>query len=393
MTQNDQTFLHILGGALRGCRVSTDDLPADTDWDAVSRLAVQHKLLPMLLSALPLEDIPQMLARKGTVLRQVVSQTQRTSAFLSLYGEMEAAGFRPLVVKGILCRELYPQGDLRPSNDEDLYTSDEAFVDCCRFLEAQGFAPTSTDTEGAFEIGWRKDGLYIELHRRLFSPEAGAYGDLNRFFRAEGRVYPTGYGKDILSLTPHDHMLYLLLHAYKHFLHSGFGIRQVCDICLWAQKYREQIHWDLLARQCESCHARGFAAAVFGIGSWMLNISLPLPADWAVEKGYCQPLLDDILSGGIYGSADPDRQHSATVTLNAVAAERTGSRAGILHSLFPPRAGLEGRYPYLKKYPALLPLAWSQRILRYLKEKGHPTESLNVGRERLALLKHYGILR
>ena len=36
-------------------------------------------------------------------------------------------------------------------------------------------------------------------------------------------------------------ILYLLLHAFKHFLHSGFGIRQVSDIILFSEKYRDQI--------------------------------------------------------------------------------------------------------------------------------------------------------
>ena len=393
MTPTEQTFLHILAAALSGDRVSMDTLPENADWNTLSRLAAQHKLLPMIFSALPLEDVPEMRALKGSVLRQVVSQTQRTEAFLSLYGAMGEAGYHPLVVKGILCRGLYPQGDLRPSNDEDLFVTEEEFRGCCRFLKEQGFTPTDTDTDRAFEIGWRKDHLYIELHRSLFSPEAGAYGDLNRFFTAKGTAYPTESGREILSLRPHDHMLYLLLHAYKHFLHSGFGIRQVCDIGLWAREYQARIDWNLLARQCAECRAQGFAAAVLGIGSHYLNISLPLPHDWATEKDYCLPLLEDILAGGIYGSADPGRQHSATVTLNAVEASRSGSRPSLLASLFPGRASLEGRYPYLKQYPVLLPLAWSQRICRYLRKKNDPAESIAVGRERVALLRHYGIIR
>lgn len=393
MTQTEHTFLAILGAALRGGRMTANELPADTDWEAISRLAVQHKLLPMILTALPLADIPEMQALKGAVLRQVVSQTQRTDAFLTLYGTMEAAGLRPLVVKGILCRELYPQGDLRPSNDEDLYVTGEDFPGCCRFLEEQGFLPTDTDTAHAFEIGWRKDNLYIELHRSLFSPESGAYGDLNRFFDPQGMPYPTEYGREVFSLSPHDHMLYLLLHAFKHFLHSGFGIRQVCDICLWGQRYCSRIDWALLEQQCLDSHARGFAAAVLGIGSHYLNISLPLPPGWTVEPGYCLPLLEDILAGGIYGSADSSRQHTATVTLNAVEASRTGRRANVLASLFPGRKRMEGRYPYLKKHPVLLPLAWGQRIFRYLGQKSNPAESLTLGKERVSLLKHYDIIR
>ena len=38
-------------------------------------------------------------------------------------------------------------------------------------------------------------------------------------------------------------------------------------------------------------------------------------------------MLRDILSGGVYGAADSDRQHSSTITLNAVEAARTGGKS------------------------------------------------------------------
>ena len=33
----------------------------------------------------------------------------------------------------------------------------------------------------------------------------------------------------ILTLAPTDHLLFLLCHAYKHLLHGGIGIRQLCE--------------------------------------------------------------------------------------------------------------------------------------------------------------------
>ena len=73
-----------------------------------------------------------------------------------------------------------------------------------------------------------------------------------------------------------------------------------------------------------------------------------------------------------------------------------------LHSLFLPLHAMEGRYPYLKKAPVLLPLAWAQRAFGYLKEqkagkgagKGEGLlESVRIGEERIQLLKQYGIIR
>ena len=400
ITENQNLLLTLLSHALRGSRPDPAALPENTDWAALFKTAAQHKLMPLIIATLPADRIPEVAAMKRVALQQMVSQTVRTNAFLELYGKMEETGFHPMVVKGILCRALYPQGDLRPSGDEDLYVPDSEFDGCCAFLREYGLAPTTEASPEAFEIGWRNHTLYIELHRRLFSPESGAYGDLNGFFEnAAGNryAYPAEYGMTVHSLPPQEHMLYLLLHAYKHFLHSGFGIRQVCDIGLWARKYHDQIQWDTLAEKCRSCNAFGFSLAVLGIAGHYLEIPMELPEIWHSEKDYCEPLLRDILSGGIYGSADSSRQHSATVTLNAVEADRTGSRRSILASLFPSRASMEYKYPYLRKYPLLLPIAWLHRILCYLRKNRSnntdPTASAAIGQERVDLLKFYGIIK
>ena len=89
--------------------------------------------------------------------------------------------------------------------------------------------------------------------------------------------------------------------------------------------------------------------------------------------------------------------HTARTTQAAVAAQRRGGRAGLRSALFPPAESLAGDYPELKAHPALLPLVWQKRLLRYLRGAGasradKPAETLRLGRQRLALLREYGIL-
>ena len=124
-------------------------------------------------------------------------------------------------------------------------------------------------------------------------------------------------------MPPHEHLLYLLLHAYKHFVRSGIGLRQFCDIGLWARAYHGEIDWQRLPEQCESVHAATFAAVAFRIARDYLGIEFDLPAPWS-EAVDVEPLLHATLCGGVYGSNDLTRLHSSTVTLNAVKASRTG---------------------------------------------------------------------
>lgn len=54
-------------------------------------------------------------------------QTMRTNEFLELNKKLQAAGVRPLVVKGIICRNLYPQPDYKQSGDGDVLVPAEQF--------------------------------------------------------------------------------------------------------------------------------------------------------------------------------------------------------------------------------------------------------------------------
>lgn len=326
----------------------------------------------------------------------MLNQTMRASEFADLYQKLRAAGLHPIVVKSQLCSRLYPLKDHRISADDDLYIPDAEFMACREELLANGL---TTDTPAdelptADEVPYTKDGspLYIELHRHLFDSAEDAHDELNHFFADLNPVEIDGF----LAMLPHEHLLYLLLHAYKHFVRSGIGARQFCDIGLWAREYHTEIDWQRLHEQCESVHAATFAAAAFHIAGDYLGIEFDRPASWDGSIDV-EPLLHDSLCGGVYGSNDLTRLHSSTVTLNAVKASRTGEKSGVLRTVFPKREYLEHRYPYLKKRPYLLPVAWVQCLVHYASEKQSDADSsasgsIKLAKERIELMKRYDIM-
>ncbi|MBQ4042584.1 MAG: nucleotidyltransferase family protein [Clostridia bacterium] len=398
LTPNEQNFILLLRSALANRPIEPAALSSDADSGTILRLAYDQKLYHMILSVLPEGVLPASPDRRTALISQIAAQVTAANTFLDLFTDMEQAGFHPLGVKGIVCRSLYPQPDLRPSGDEDLYVSPDEFEPCCSFLQSRGMIPDKALSADRGEIGWRSgDGLFLELHRDLFEGEA--FCELRQFFdfrRLDREVYATPYGKTVASLHPHDHFLYLLLHAYKHFVHSGFGIRQVCDIGMWAQKYGDRIDWPRLSDQCRAEKLDRFAAAVLGIARHDLQIAFFVPDEFEATPDYGKPMLKDILCGGIYGTADTDRQHSATMTLNAVKSERTNTKFSVLQSIFPSGETMQNQFPYVKKRPLLLPIAWMQRIIRYAKRSGsgaaNPAQSLAIGKERIELLRYYGIV-
>ncbi len=412
MDRISQCFLNSLCCAVKGIPLDPAPELSFQDWDQVFRMAGIHRVLPMVFEAvhaLPeLQSYPPMPAIRRNVFHQVMIQTQKRADFLSLNRALTEVGIKPLVVKGIVCRELYPMPDHRISSDEDLLIKPAQTAVCHDIFSRFGLTTDLDETlwKTAYEIPYRKAGgaLYIELHRHLFPPDSSAYGDLNRFFRkaADRAICHNIGGTDVYSLGYTDHLFYLICHAFKHFLHSGFGIRQVCDIVLYASAYGSHIQWDQLAKNCRQIRALHFASAIFTIGQKYLEFDpgkAAMSPSWLEITVDEEPMMEDLLQSGIYGNSSLTRKRSSNITLEAVAAQKQGrsTHSGLAASLFPKAKSLKGRYPYLNDRPWLLPVAWASRMGTYCKDTltsrhSDAVQSLEVGKQRLELLEQYHIL-
>lgn len=410
----DKLLLQALKASLQQEQVTLETELQPQEWNELFRTAGKHRILPMIYEAVyccpaAQKADPQIFQRyKQQTVRDVMLQTMKTNEFYGLFRYLQNSGVRPLVVKGIICRNLYPQPDYRISGDEDVLISAEQFELCHKAMLEYGMQLSNPDQDihAVHEVSYGKPGspLYIELHKSLFPPESDAYGELNHYFE---RVYEQAIempvdGVLITTMGYTDHLFYLICHAFKHFLHSGVGIRQICDITLFANTYGRDIDWMLVLEQCQEIHADLFAAALFQIGQKYLTFD-PDQACYSIEWKNIQVdetmLLMDLLDAGIYGDGSMSRKHSSNITLDAVSSQKQGKKArnGVIASLFPSLKKMEGRYPYLKQHPYLLPVAWGTRILKYRKEtkqgqNNDASSAVSIGNQRLELLKEYRIL-
>ena len=105
-----------------------------------------------------------------------------------------------------------------------------------------------------------------------------------------------------------------------------------------------------------------------------------------------ESLINDILDAGVFGASTMDRKHTALMTLDAVEDKKKSNR---LKAVFPNVNYLKDNYTYLQKYPILLPVAWGQRILSYLKKNKTSSyiNTMELGKQRIELLKEYKIIK
>ena len=178
---------------------------------------------------------------------------------------------------------------------------------------------------------------------------------------------------------------------------------------MFAEHYASEIDWTHLRNCLKEVHAFDFARALFHIlQSYLLPDARFLGYIIEGDEIDVEPLLADILAGGVHGNSSLERLHSSNITLHAVAQDKkggpsagTGFLSTAVHAAFLPLKEMTVHYPYLKKAPFLLPIAWVQRNFKYLRErisdwsggKGSTSESIRLGQSRVELLKKYGIIK
>ena len=151
MQHTQQLFLEALKAALKNEQVEWNNKLEAQEWMDLFRMAEVHQILPMIYEAVYRSPAagqadPQILApAKAQMVRTVIMQTQKTGEFEPLYRYLRESGICPLVVKGIVCRNIYPNPDYRISGDEDLLIRPENFRKCHDLLHEYGMQTSEQD--------------------------------------------------------------------------------------------------------------------------------------------------------------------------------------------------------------------------------------------------------
>lgn len=136
---------------------------------------------------------------------------------------------------------------------------------------------------------------------------------------------------------PTDHLFFQFCHARKHLLASGVGIRQICDILLFAEHYEKEIDWEIFWDRIRMTDGILFAEAIFRLGVQYLGFKekqFYFPEGVNSMKLDTERLMEDILHSGIHGKGTRSRLHSGTLTLHA--AEKEDCQAysrSVLHGI------------------------------------------------------------
>ena len=328
-----------------------------------------------------------------SALYQSGAQYMRTQEFLSVYDEFAENGIHPRVLKGLICRSLYPNPDMRISCDEDLWITREDLPICDRILRSRGYQPDLEDITPLLdtiqEATYSNHTLTLELHMdHPFGTDDSVRLKMNQIFKNSYNqtMCVSIQGQRIYTLSPTEHCLFLFTHLYKHFLYGGVGIRQILDLLLFLNRYENEIDFDRI----NSAVILLEGETVLEIGRRYLGFSNLKSPRISPDTA---PLLEDLIESGCFGNTSRFQRLAATFVAADSIHKNTG-KPQILTLLFPSASRIYHNYPFLVKRPWLVPAAWVMRIFKFVKElllsdRKLAAKSIRRGKKRTEILKKY----
>ena len=170
-TMPDMLFLNMLRCALENTTPPPSLEASHEEWIKVFELARIHKVLPLIADVYvrsPFKSKTDLSGLSQVAKVAVTQQVVKTAEFLKLYSELAKNDITPVIVKGLVCRQVYPKPDLRVSADEDLYVSPKHTLKASRLLTKSGLRPLLCESEDTEQCAFCSvNGLYIELHKYL----------------------------------------------------------------------------------------------------------------------------------------------------------------------------------------------------------------------------------
>ena len=266
----------------------TTEITDSVDWVEVKTLAEQQGLSAVVLDGIErfkslnvqgVQGPPQELLLEWigeTLQNESIYETQQKEA-VRMANLFQNNGIRTYVLKGAVVAECYPKPSHRPSVDMDCYLlpekgSFDAWNLGNDLIKTQGF-------EVAFDYyknsTFYLNDLTVENHH-YFTPFRGnkRLAALEKWLQSQfenglsgSRIEETELWRPPVMVT----VLFLIEHAYSHFLHEGLTWRMILDWMMFSRKHEKEIDWKQLEAWIDDFGFRKFYDSYYRLGLFLIG--------------------------------------------------------------------------------------------------------------------------
>ena len=241
MTNAEKHYFTLLRAAIWDTPANID---GPIDWKEVLRIAKHHATQTLICGTASLMEgdnkpKPEALAWMQNAMRNnLVFHLRLKRAMLTAVKMLRDNGIDPVVLKGFTLAMYYPNPELRQFGDIDLYVGLNQFHQACEVLRHM---------EGSYNWGKERvekgrhyniefGDFAIETHHSsadIFDPkEKEVYDRLENDGLVQNAKHLNFEGTDITVPSDEFAVFFTFFHAWHHFMTTGVGWRQLCDLAL-----------------------------------------------------------------------------------------------------------------------------------------------------------------
>jgi len=312
MTMNTKAFINLLQCGLWGRKADCSLFTKDTNWETILEMAKQQAVIAITFDGLTMlaeeKWPPEEFRMKWLALVvNIEQQNERVNREVANIFQMtHKEQLHAILLKGQGTATFYQQPLHRQSGDIDLFFPN-AFEKSNQLFRNQG-CEVANETDKHVDINW--NSVLVENHHKMthwYNQEVDQ--KIQEVINQWSEWTPT---KRTIQQTeadiPHPllNIFYTFLHAYHHFLLMGVGLRQLCDLAILVNYYRDEVDWDLLLHAAESC---GYERGIQSFYYVMVKYIGLRPVIWNGKELFCRYGLDqrgerffaDCIRGGNFG--------------------------------------------------------------------------------------------
>lgn len=344
MNKNQEDIIYLIYRALHNLKADTSNM----DIKEIEKIAYRHTISSLVCTVLDIED-PFLIDQKNKAIRKLMLLDQERNAIFSILDEK---GIWHMSLKGVILKDLYPIYGTRQMADNDILF-DEKYRDEVRdVFTSLGYSIKSFN-EGIHDV-YHKNPIYnFEMHVSLFDKSLPVfynyYNKLESKYQYKDNTYERYMAKE-------DAYIYIVAHGFKHYSHSGTGIRALIDLYVYNVSY--DLNRNYIEEECKKLgiddfekKARGIAYKLFDKAEFELSLD---------EMSF----VDYFFSSCTYGTTSIRIENE--INKLKLEGHKHAKSYYVFRRAFPSASWFRQYYEFLDKYPIFIPFFSLYRFIKGL---------------------------
>ncbi len=267
MTREQETYLALLRAAIWNNELTSERVRelASEEVNEVIRLAAFQGTGPLVFDQLlKLKEVEIPAALRMQMKQQCMMSMMQQSSMLPIlnraWNVLTEADNHPVLLKGLVLAQYYPQPYLRQWGDIDLYVGKKQYHQACKVLDAtfpEADHPAEDD-EDRKHYNYIFPNALLEMHRISMAfahpKDRSYYEQLEEQCLTEDGPILDIDGLKITTPEETFNVFFTFLHAWQHFFETGINMKQICDVAVLLHAKRDIINKKRLKEMLTKLH-------------------------------------------------------------------------------------------------------------------------------------------